>query len=138
MPAAAEMESKFIVLEALHSLHNQKELQVDSSGTSNVKKFCVEVQGKVSSNDSENHRVFVNFSDSLLSLLRTPLCLDTPVAMPKRREHMWVEYARLRAEDLPVLWKKFLTDITSSHVVSEPLFMEIMNEAIFEKLIEVV
>ena len=130
------MESKFIVLEALHSLHNRKELQVDSSRTSNVKKFCVEVQGKVSSDDSENHHVFVNFSDSLLSLLRTPLCLDTPAAMPKRREHMWVEYARLRAEDLPGLWKKFLTDIKSSHVASEPLFMEIVNEAIFEKLIE--
>ena len=95
-----------------------------------MKKFCVQVKGTVSSDDSENHRVFVTFSDSLLSLLKTPLRLDTPATMPKRRERMWIEYARLRAEDLPVLWKKFLTDIKSSHVASEPLFMEIVNESL--------
>lgn len=62
--------------------------------------------------------------------------MDTPASMPKRREHMWVQYARLRAKDLPDLWKALLTNIKCSHVTSEPLFMEIVNEALFEKLIE--
>ena len=49
---------------------------------------------------------------------------------------MWVHYTRLRAKDLPDLWKTFLTNTECSHVTSEPLFMEIVNEALFEKLIE--
>ena len=83
--------------------------------------------------------IFVIFSENLLALLRVPLRMDTPASISKRREHniMWVHYARLQAKDLPDhLWKTFLTNIKCSHVTSEPLFMEIVNEALFEKLIE--
>ena len=123
-----------LVLESLHSLPTRKELQVDSSRTANVKKFCKEVEKSVSSDD--NHHVFVTFSENLLVLLRVPFHMDTPATMPKRRERMWVQYAKLRAKDLPDLWKTFLTNIKCSHVTSEPLFMEIVNEVLFEKLIE--
>ena len=49
---------------------------------------------------------------------------------------MWAEYTQLRAKKLPQLWQKFFTDIQLSHVMTEPLFMKIVNEILFEKLIE--
>ena len=131
---ASPTSSEQLVLEALHSLPTRKELQIDSSRTANTKKFCTEVEKSVSSGD--NHDTFVAFSENLLALLRGPICMDTPASMPKRRERMWTQYAKLRAKDLPNLWKTFLTNIQCGHVTSEPLFMEIVNEILFEKLIE--
>ena len=129
---ASPTPSEQVVLEALHSLPTRIELQIDSSRTA---KFCTEVEKSVSSSD--NHDTFVAFSENLLVLLRGPICMDTPASVPKRRERMWTQYAKLRAKDLlPNLWKTFLTNIQCGHVTSEPLCMDIVNEILFEKLIE--
>ena len=49
---------------------------------------------------------------------------------------MWAEYSKLRVKKLPQLLKEFLTNIKCSHVSTEPLLMEIVNETLFQKLIE--
>ena len=56
--------------------------------------------------------------------------------MPQRRERMWVQYAHLRTTALPSLWREFLEKIQCRHASTEPLFMELMNESLFEGLIK--
>ena len=123
-----------LVLEVLVSLPRRRELEVDFPRTYNVKKFCKQVVDCVST--SENHQLFVTFSENLLTLLNCPIQVDRAATMTMRRERMWAEYAQLRAQKLPELWLKFFTNIQLSHVMTEPLFMELVNETLFEKLIE--
>lgn len=123
-----------VVVDALESLPSRKELQIDSPRTANVKKYSKEILSTIAT--EENHTTFVGFAQKLLSLLRSPLEMATPATMAKRRERMWSEYARLRAKELPKVWNGFLTNIKCSHVGTEPLLMEIVNETLFEELIE--
>ena len=43
---------------------------------------------------------------------------------------MWTQYAHVRANTLPPLWKKFLLNIGCEECCSEPLLMELINESI--------
>ena len=84
----------------------------------------------------QNKQTLGSFSQELLSSLRSPLELKQGATMPQRREKMWVHYVELRGTTLRRLWKAFLGKIQCSHVTNEPLFMELMNESIFESLIK--
>lgn len=136
MASSSMSDHLALVTEALRLLPSRQELQVDSPRTADVKKYCQEVVETVQVRlNNGNHALFAVFSERLVSLLRSPLEVSTPTTMSKRREIMWAEYAKLRVEKLPKLWKEFI-NIGCSHVFREPLLMEIANEALFEKLIE--
>ena len=46
---------------------------------------------------------------------------------------MWTQYARVRANTLPPLWKKFLLSIGCEECCGEPLLMELINESILKE-----
>jgi len=84
----------------------------------------------------QNSQTLASCSLDILSLLRSPLQMNQGTTMPQHREKMWVHYVYLQATTLPSLWKSFLGKIQCSQVGNEPLFMEIMNESIFDSLIK--
>ena len=59
-----------------------------------------------------------------------------PSTMAKLRENMWTQYARVRANTLPPLWKKFLLSIGCEECCGEPLLIELINESIVDCFIE--
>ena len=48
----------------------------------------------------------------------------------KLKENMWTQYAGLRVDMLPLLWKYFLKTINCKVFCSKPLLMELVNESI--------
>ncbi len=76
------------------------------------------------------------FSMKLLNSLMSPLEMTEGATIPNHREKMWVHYVPLRATTLTGLWKEFLANIQCSHVSTELLFQELMNDSIFESLIK--
>ena len=59
-----------------------------------------------------------------------------PSTMAKLRENMWTQYACVRANTLPSLWKKFLLSIGCEECCGEPLLMELINESIVDCFIK--
>ena len=123
-----------IICAALSSLSSQRELMVTSSRTAAVKRCVRDVTEAIAK--EENSQTLASFSLQLLHSLRSPLEATQGAAMSQRRERMWVQYVHLRATTLPRLWMEFLGKIQCSHVGSEPLFMELVNESLFESLIK--
>ena len=109
---------------------SRKELQVDSSKTVNVKKFCLEVRCPAM-------RIFMTVF--LLPFQRIywhcwgyPFIWILQQQCPSVGNACGFNTKNYEAKDLPALWEKLLTDIKCSHVASEPLFMEIVNEVLWE------
>ena len=123
-----------IIRGALLSLPSRRELVIASPRTAAVKRCAREVTDAIAR--EQNKQTLGSFSQELLSSLRSPLELKQGATMPQRREKMWVHYVELRGTTLRRLWKAFLGKIQCSHVTNEPLFMELMNESIFESLIK--
>lgn len=85
--------------------------------------------------DSGLQAIFKEFADELLKTLKS--IMETSLStMPKLRENMWMQYARVRACTLPPLWKRFLQTINFEECCSEPLVMELVNESILDSLIK--
>ena len=49
---------------------------------------------------------------------------------------MWVQFGVLRQHKLPELWKSFLRAIGCDTASEEPLFMELVNEVVFRRMIK--
>ena len=125
-----------IIIDALIALPCRKELQVDSPRTRCVKKFAEELLAILRKDaDSELQARFQEFARELYTALNS-IIASQPSTMLKLREKMWTQYACLRANTLPPLWKCFLAAINCEAYCSEPLLMELVNESIVEYLIK--
>ena len=84
----------------------------------------------------QNSQTLTSCSLDILSSLRSPLQMNQGTTTPQQREKMGVHYVHLQTTTL--LEVIFGEDpvLQSSHVGNKPLFMEIMNESIFESLIK--
>ena len=132
---ACRSTSSSIVIEALIALPYRKELQVDSSRTRSVKKFSEELLTILRNNDQELQDKFKAFAEELHATLNSIMETTQPSTMVKLRENMWMKYASVRANKLPPLWRRFLTDINCEAHCNEPLLAELVNETILDSLI---
>ena len=123
------------VFAVLTSLPSRKELAVNSPQTVAVKECVKEV---VDACAKEQKRLrFGQFSVDLVSLLGSALERSGPsgpATLSQRRESLWVNFCKLRAQRLPTWWKRFLTEICCDSGAKEPLFMELVNESLLENL----
>ena len=121
--------------ETLHaiilSLPNNKKQAVHSPRTAAVK-ACVEEVLEACRNDQNNSR-FAAFSEHLVALLMSTL-QSSASSLSQQRKRLWVNFFKLRSEKLLSLWRAFLQDISCSSAVREPLFMELVNESLLQKL----
>ena len=120
------------VFAVITSLPSRKELAVHSPRTVAVKSCVKEVVDTCIS--EQNRDRFGRFSVELVSLLECTLERSQPTTLSQRREAMWVNFCKLRAQRLPTLWRTFLTDICCDSAAKEPLFMELVNETLLENL----
>ena len=119
-------ENNSEVLAVLEALPSRKELSIRSSRTEQILKaleLCKLQQKKV---------VFATFSAQLTSLLKS-IIPSGPKPNSRERRKMWTNLSILRAEKLPSLWAAFLKSICTDSI--DPLFMELVNDALFERLI---
>ena len=72
------------------------------------------------------------FSSNLLTALQTVLCILIPATVTKIKERIWTNYVGARAKPL---WNDFLMKIHCEHFNNESLFMELVNECIFQHLL---
>ena len=61
--------------------------------------------------------------------------MKTPATAPKLKENIWIEYAAISTNELPQLWKSLMVGINCPHLTKEPLLTELINEEIFEGLL---
>ena len=136
---ATSLSSDSIVLETVLALPNRKELQVDSCRVRNIKSLAEKLL-RVVSNAPERHpelqEKIIKFTKELHETLKSIMETSQPSTMAKLRENMWTQYARVRANMLPPLWKKFLSSIGCEECCGEPLLMELINESIVDCFIE--
>lgn len=114
------------------SLSSRKELAVNSPRTVAVKECVKEVVDACAK--EQNRLRFGRFSVDLVSLLGSALERSGPATLSQRRESLWVNFCKLRAQRLPTLWKRFLTEICCDSAAKEPLFMELVNKLLLENL----
>ena len=62
--------------------------------------------------------------------------MKAPAIVQKLKENIWIEYAAIRANKLPELWNNFLASINCLNLGNDPLLTELINEQIFEGLLE--
>ena len=138
---ATSLSSDSIVLGALLALPNRKELQVNSCRVRNIKSLAEKLL-RVVSNAPERHpelqEKIIKFTKELHEVLKSIMEASQPSTMAKLRENMWTQYARVRANKLPSLWKEFLLNIDCEECCSEPLLMELVNESIVDCLIDTI
>ena len=119
---------------AILSLPSRKELAIHSPRTAAVKACVTEVLEACKK--EENKDRFTTFSVHLVALLSSTLQgpVTTPASLSRQRKRLWVTFCKLRMEKLPALWKGFLQDVCCSSADKEPLFVELVNESLLEKL----
>ena len=122
------------VLSVIDSLPTLKELRANSSRTAAVK-ACVETF-KLSCRLAQNEAKFLSFCTMLLETIGSALEKDPNSPLSAQKEKMWVQFGVLRQHKLPELWKSFLRAIGCDAVAEEPLFMELVNEVVFERMIK--
>ena len=132
---ASSLSPGSIVLEALLALPNRKELQVNSSRVRNIKSLAEKLLSVVS-DAPERHPQIIQFTKELHEALKSIMETFQPSTMAKLRENIWTQYAHVRANTLPSLWRKFLSSIGYEECCSEPLLMELVNESIVDCLIK--
>ena len=76
---------------------------------------------------------FAAFSEHLVALLMSTL-QSSASSLSQQRKRLWVNFFKLRSEKLLSLWRAFLQDISCSSAIREPLFMELVNESLLQKL----
>ena len=119
------MEELIAVLE---SLPHRNELAVRSRRTAEVRKCAEEMLGLCKL--QQGNEMISKFASEITSLLKSIIPTDSKLDRKKRRV-MWTCYSRIRAERLPFLWAQFL----GSETEIDPLFMSIVNDAMFEMMI---
>ena len=118
-----------MVASVLSSLHEM--LKVSSPNTKLVNSTARNVHEAIY---LESIRATFNtFAENLVIVLQSPLDISQSSTMPKRRELMWIQYARLD-ESLYRLWEEFLSKIDVGRGCR--LFIRLMNDYIFESLIK--
>ena len=90
---AAQSPAAEMVASVLSSLHEIKELKVSSPNTKLVNSTARNVHEAIYS--ESNRATFNTFAENLVIVLRSPLDISQSSTMPKRRELMWIQYARL-------------------------------------------
>ena len=136
---ASSLSPGSIVLEALLALPNRKELQVNSSRVRNIKSLAEKLLSVVSDAWERHPQLqekIIQFTKELHEALKSIMETSQPSTMAKLRENIWTQYAHVRANTLPPLWRKFLSSIGCEECCSEPLLMEIVNESIVDCLIK--
>lgn len=123
---------KMDLLSHITSLPTRTEMLVESPRTAAVKKCVLDILE--AAKDPNNKETLQRFSHQLFALLQSPLQLQSSATMAKRRELMWTKYINLRESVLPGLWKSLLVEMKCSDIMREPLFMELVNESVFEEL----
>ena len=96
------------VFAVITSLPSRKELAVDSPRTVAVKKSVKEVVDACAK--EQNRLQFGRFSVDLVSLLGSALERSGPATLSQRRESLWVNFCKLRAQlikDCPLCGKDF-------------------------------
>ena len=121
-----------VVSAVILSLPSRKELKIQSPRVAAVKK-CAEDVLEACSKERNKDR-FAIFSAELLKLLKRIVDIPGPATLSQRRERLWVSFAKIRAERLPTLWKRFLQDIGCASSIEEPLLMELTNESLLESM----
>ena len=123
------------LLSHITSLPTRTEMLVESPRTAAVKKCVLDILE--AAKDPNNRETLQRFSQQLFALLQSPLQLQSSATMAKRRELMWTKYINLRESVLPGLWKSLLVEMKCNDITREPLFMELVNESVFEELTKV-
>ena len=121
-----------MVRDAIASIFSRKELTINTTRAEQVKRYATELLSAI---DSEEFRPnFEAFSMDLLTSLKSVFQCSKPTTVPKIKERIWIRYAEIRANKLPVVWNAFLTSISRTHLGSETLLTELVNEQLMEGL----
>ena len=122
----------FVIRNAIASIFNRKELTINTTRTEQVKRYATELLSAI--DREELWPNFEVFSMDLLASLKSVFQCSKPTTVPKIKERIWIQYAEIRANKLPVVWNAFLTSISRTHLGSEPLLPELINEQIMKGL----
>lgn len=122
----------FVVRDAIASIFSRKELTINTTRTEQVKRYATELLSAIDSVEFRPN--FEAFSMDLLTSLKSVFQCSKPTTVPKIKERIWIQYAEIRANKLPVVWNAFLTSISRTHLGSEPLLTELINEQLMEGL----
>ena len=72
----------------------------------------------------------------VLDLLTSCFKSGSQVKLATMKDNACIQYALLRQTKLRELWKAFFMIINCQHIFKEPLVSEIVNESLFEGIVE--
>ena len=128
------MDNLATVRSAITLISSRKELAINTARTEMLKQYAHKLSVIV--DKEENQKIFAEFSVNLIDTLNSTLEMKEPAIVQKLKENIWIEYAAIRANKLPELWNNFLASINCSNLGNDPLLTELVNEQIFEGLLE--
>ena len=112
---------------------------MNSSRVRNIKSLAEKLLSVVSDAPERHPQLqekIIRFTKELHETLKSIMKTSQPSTKAKLRKNIWTQYAHIRANTLPPLWRKFLSSIGCEECCSEPLLMELVNENIVDCLVK--
>ena len=131
-PLASPTMDSLVVRNAIASIFSKKELTINATRTEQVKRYVTELLNVIDREEFQPN--FEAFSMNLLASLKSVFQCSKPTTVPNIKDRIWIQYAEIRANKLPIVWNAFLTSISRTHLGSKKLLTELINEQIMKDL----
>lgn len=124
---------------AIESLPQLQEMKVKSARCEKVKLIAENI--KTICAVGGNKEKLATFSASIVGILESLLpehsiSERTASCATYQRTKMWTDFHNLRGNTLPAMWRAFLENIGCGDAMEEPLFIQLVNETVFDALLK--